>query len=169
MKKGDRVYPDIPCAHPERPVWVRGACSACYALHHHNKHKDKRLAKQRARRQERYKKEPAYREHLKAVARRTEAKKTRKDRRRQTLRGYGLTEEAHALLVKQQDNKCAICRQPETKTHRYGLLPLAIDHCHETGKIRGLLCLMCNTALGKLKDSPALLRAAIAYLEKDRK
>lgn len=50
---------------------------------------------------------------------------------------------------------CAICgRKPERKQ-------LALDHCHETGKLRGLLCVQCNTGLGMFKDDAALLRQAI--------
>lgn len=45
---------------------------------------------------------------------------------------------------------------------------LAIDHCHQTGKMRGLLCMGCNTALGRFKDNPDLLRKAAEYIEKHR-
>lgn len=171
MRKGQRTTePDIPCTHPERPIKHRGACSACWALFHHNAHREARLLRARIRRRERYANEPAYRERLKANSRRHEATKTKADRRREKLRSsYGLTQEAYDAMVKKQRNRCAVCRKPETRKNRYGPLPLAVDHCHKTGKVRGLLCLLCNTAIGKLKDSPALLRAAIEYLEKETK
>jgi hypothetical protein len=44
-------------------------------------------------------------------------------------------------------------------------MELAVDHCHTTGKVRGLLCSTCNTALGSFQDNPAYLKAAIHYLE----
>ena len=55
------------------------------------------------------------------------------------------------------DGKCQICGTVE-KLH--------LDHCHNTGKIRGLLCMRCNTAIGRMHDDPELLRKAIAYLER---
>lgn len=58
--------------------------------------------------------------------------------------------------------RCEICkREQKVETTKY----LAVDHCHETGGIRGLLCGECNLGLGKFKDSPTLLRAAANYLE----
>lgn len=61
-----------------------------------------------------------------------------------------------------QNGVCAICKEPE-KCGRYKTL--SVDHCHETGAIRGLLCNTCNRAIGLLKDSAAALRAAADYLE----
>lgn len=56
---------------------------------------------------------------------------------------------------------CAICG-----THQDALkLTLAVDHNHDTGKVRGLLCNPCNAAIGRFKDSTSMLRAAIRYLE----
>ena len=43
---------------------------------------------------------------------------------------------------------------------------LHLDHCHNTGRIRGLLCMRCNTAIGRMNDDPDLLKKAIAYLER---
>lgn len=67
----------------------------------------------------------------------------------------------------QQKNLCAICHtanttQANNKTHIKGL---AIDHCHATGKVRGLLCDACNSGLGYFKDSTELLLDAILYLK----
>jgi len=61
-----------------------------------------------------------------------------------------------------QGGVCAICGKPEAtaRTKR-----LCVDHCHETGKVRGLLCSHCNRAIGLLGDSCAILASAITYLE----
>lgn len=73
---------------------------------------------------------------------------------------YGMTLEQYREMEEQQDYRCAICREPETQNRN-----LAVDHCHSTGKVRDLLCQSCNTAIGKLKDSPELIRAAADYIE----
>lgn len=79
---------------------------------------------------------------------------------------YGLTIGDYASMLSAQDGKCAICRQ-ESRVIRNGRLrPLFVDHNHETGKIRGLLCMSCNTAIAHACDDPAVLRAAADYLEK---
>jgi hypothetical protein len=57
-----------------------------------------------------------------------------------------------------QNNKCAICQTPFTSTPHQ-------DHNHTTGELRGLLCGLCNPAIGMLKEDTNILRAAIAYLE----
>lgn len=88
------------------------------------------------------------------------------ERKRSLWRKYGLSPEEYDALLVAQDNKCAICEEPETSSDRRwgGLKRLAVDHCHNTGKIRGLLCSRCNTTLGKLEESPQLLRAMWDYL-----
>lgn len=91
------------------------------------------------------------------VRREYEAKRER-DRNGWRKRRYGLTEEEFLSMLEQQNYLCAICEtRPDQRE-------LAIDHCHETGKVRGLLCMNCNTALGKFKDDVALLQKAISYL-----
>jgi hypothetical protein len=87
-------------------------------------------------------------------------------RKGQHLRLYGVSVEQYAALVEAQDNLCAICELPETMTYQGKVKSLSIDHDHATGKVRGLLCAACNFALGKFKDSPALLRSAANYLER---
>lgn len=81
-------------------------------------------------------------------------------------RRYGLTKEQFDALLQSQQGVCAICQQPETVIVRGRLRPLHIDHDHTTGRVRGLLCSACNTAIGKMKDDPSILRAAATYLER---
>ena len=59
-----------------------------------------------------------------------------------------------------QNNQCALC----SRTHLQDGRPLYIDHCHETGKIRGALCILCNTAIGTLGDNLEGLEKAVNYL-----
>lgn len=73
---------------------------------------------------------------------------------------YCLTPLDFNLLLKLQNNRCAICRQKFQGTN----YPY-VDHNHKTKKVRGLLCLRCNMALGQLKDDIELMRNAIRYLE----
>jgi gluconate kinase len=84
-------------------------------------------------------------------------------------RRYGLSHEQFINMVNKQNNLCAICNQPEkTFDQRIKMLRrLAIDHNHTTGKVRGLLCLECNSGIGKLKDSIELLTKAINYLKEN--
>lgn len=80
-------------------------------------------------------------------------------RKTQLKRKYGLTIEEYNQMAQEHDHSCAICRRA-CKTGRQ----LAVDHCHKTGTIRGLLCQSCNIGLGRFDDNPALLDAAKAYL-----
>lgn len=73
-------------------------------------------------------------------------------------RNFGITPEDYAAKLQAQGGVCAICAKPPVDRR------LAVDHCHTTGTIRGLLCVLCNTALGKFKDDPRLLQSAINYL-----
>lgn len=79
---------------------------------------------------------------------------------------YGLSKEEYEAMLSSQTNLCAICKQ--TGRHiRFD--KLCVDHDHSTGKVRGLLCGKCNSAIGLLADNPELLRAAADYLEKHHK
>ncbi len=71
---------------------------------------------------------------------------------------YKITLEQYNELVIQQNNLCLICKSPPGKKQ------LFIDHCHISGKVRGLLCSNCNTGLGMFKDDPNLMAVAIKYL-----
>jgi hypothetical protein len=76
---------------------------------------------------------------------------------------YGMTVEQYDELLATQDGRCAICRQTqdEADTRKRNL---SVDHCHDSGAIRGLLCESCNIGLGKFRDDPELLEAALNYL-----
>lgn len=77
---------------------------------------------------------------------------------------YGITLEAYEHMLAEQNGVCAICKRPNHAGFR-----LAVDHCHETGDVRGLLCGDCNRGIGSLGDSSDRLRAAAMYLEKYKK
>ncbi len=66
-----------------------------------------------------------------------------------------------------QNYVCAICNNPETiiDHNTKQIKPLAIDHCHQSGKIRGLLCAACNIGIGHLRHNSILLRKAAKYCE----
>lgn len=79
---------------------------------------------------------------------------------------YGITAREYDDLLAKQSGVCAICSQPERgKRNRY----LAVDHCHRTGVVRGLLCTHCNRALGLFGDSQSVLANAISYVERTKK
>lgn len=80
------------------------------------------------------------------------------------LKTYGLTKGQYFRLAAQQGGVCAICKRPPV-TDRYHDR-LRVDHCHETNKIRGLLCQSCNVGLGHLGDTSERVWAALAYLER---
>lgn len=73
---------------------------------------------------------------------------------------YGITPEQYAARLEEQGNRCAICRTDSPGAGK----SWHVDHDHETNRIRGLLCNNCNHGLGKFKDDPARLQAAITYL-----
>ena len=77
----------------------------------------------------------------------------------QVRRKYGLEPHEYAAIKKAQGGKCAICQRATGRTKR-----LAVDHCHKTRAVRGLLCSPCNHALGHLRDDPAAFQRAIDYL-----
>lgn len=79
---------------------------------------------------------------------------------------FGITLEQYLEMESKQNKLCAICKNEETALHSFTKIPLelSVDHCHTTGKIRGLLCSTCNRGLGYFKDSPQLLGRAIEYL-----
>lgn len=78
---------------------------------------------------------------------------------------FNMTIEDYQELKKQQNGKCACCPKEFSSNGK----DLAVDHCHSTGKIRGLLCNECNTSLGLLKEDTQIIRNLIAYLDNSKK
>jgi hypothetical protein len=84
--------------------------------------------------------------------------------RKCNLKKYGLTPESFTDLAERQSYSCAICFKP-LDLSRTGKGKFAVDHNHATGAVRGILCAPCNLGIGKLADSPTILRSAAHYLE----
>lgn len=74
-------------------------------------------------------------------------------------RKYGLKPGEYDRMLEQQGGGCAICKNPCARERR-----LSVDHCHSTGRVRGLLCQNCNAAIGMLKEDVALFFRAVEYL-----
>lgn len=83
------------------------------------------------------------------------------------MRNFGISLETYHEMAKVQDYKCKICKQHECAVDKKTgtVFSLAVDHCHNTGKVRGLLCMKCNRALGLLNDNESLLLEAVKYLK----
>ncbi len=83
-------------------------------------------------------------------------------------KSFGITLDEYNLMFENQNGCCAICNKPETARNKVSgaILMLAVDHCHITGKVRGLLCGTHNPALGAFGDSIEQLQSAIDYLKK---
>jgi hypothetical protein len=72
---------------------------------------------------------------------------------------FGLTSAEYANMLNKQEGKCAICGQKQLK------FKLSVDHCHTTGKVRGLLCRTCNVGLGAFREDIQIMKSAIKYLK----
>lgn len=73
---------------------------------------------------------------------------------------FNITLNQYNQMLKDQNECCALCNRHQSNFKR----SLAVDHCHKTGRIRGLLCIACNTALGRFKDDIDLVNRIIKYL-----
>jgi hypothetical protein len=143
----------------------RGECKSCFQAKQSARYRAdperQETAKERTR-QWRLDNEEYYRERS-AAYRKTDAYKQslRKTYLKQT---YGLTPEDYDRMLEAQGGGCAICGKaprPDISLH--------IDHDHETGRIRGLLCFTCNNGLGQFQDDPELLIAAAEYVGMHRR
>jgi hypothetical protein len=107
-------------------------------------------------------------ERDKATQKRSREKRPRVYKNKQLLWTFGITLEQYEQMLADQNGVCAVCGKTETEIHPQSkrVRSLNVDHCHDTGRVRGLLCNSCNRGIGLLKDDPAILRRALNYLEK---
>lgn len=86
-------------------------------------------------------------------------------------RNFNMSLTEFQKILTDQNHLCAICKNPESIIDKRNNVKrsLSVDHDHNTGKIRGLLCTNCNQGIGKLKDDPNILREAANYIELFRK
>ena len=126
---------------------------------HYKKHKEKIKERER----QRYWKN---REHVLVV--RTEYRRKNKEKiysenRKRILKKYGLTAETYEKMLENQNDSCAICKEHFSEKIIMQRLP-SIDHCHTTGKVRGLLCMDCNVKLSVLENT-AFVEKANKYIK----
>lgn len=75
---------------------------------------------------------------------------------------YGITQKDFDKMLEAQSGRCAVCGTAENQVTNV----MFVDHCHSTGKVRGLLCSLCNSGIGKLQDDPEVVLKAYKYLLK---
>jgi hypothetical protein len=90
-----------------------------------------------------------------------EKERQRRNKKIRLKYNYNLSPEEYDKLVEDQDGKCYICGNEAN----YNGKPLYVDHCHDSGKVRKLLCQHCNSGLGMFRDNPELLIKAADYLK----
>lgn len=99
-----------------------------------------------------------------------EPDKAKAMRRKHALkRLYGMAVEEVETLLASQGNACRICGEEVLLVNgqRNEKQTSVVDHCHKTGKVRGILCLRCNMGLGSFRDNPTFLAAAIRYIKEN--
>lgn len=113
-----------------------------------------------------YKNKPIYSSECKECSKKRTieyGKKNKEKRRNAAIKHrYGITNKDYDELLEKQNNLCAICKSNLNSKRKFD-----IDHCHSSGKVRGLLCSLCNTGLGKFRDNIDFLNEAINYLRKN--
>lgn len=77
------------------------------------------------------------------------------------LKKYGIASSVYEAMSEEQQGKCAICTEVIEDRSLFH-----VDHCHSTGKVRGLLCSRCNQAIGLLRENPNIIRRAASYVER---
>lgn len=92
-----------------------------------------------------------------------------KEKARGLKDSFGINLRQYEDMLIAQKGKCAICERRETMKRKGKDVALAVDHCHENGAVRGLLCTACNKAIGLFGDDIEIIQSAIRYLAKHKK
>lgn len=158
------------CGGPGPFVARKGTCNQCRSLankawYKANPHKHHEYLKRKIAKNPRFTEAVSNYRKAKRKAGGAAHELEKRRNRKQALARRGLSLADHAAMRSAHDDRCAICRQPETCTRNGHRKLLAVDHDHATGAVRGLLCHFCNTGLGCFRDDPAHLAAAIKYLQ----
>lgn len=116
-----------------------------------------------------YTSRPEVRERKNSV-RRVDANPDRREVNRRGLlwRKYGITPDQYDEMFAAQNGVCALCAQPADPNGVRAASRLHVDHDHETGKVRALLCNHCNRGIGAFRDDPDLMQRASLYVWKHR-
>jgi hypothetical protein len=147
----------------------RAIAKAEYARSYRDKNRERKNAveKERARR---LRNDPEFVAKCRARSKASKLRHPDTARNGELVRRFGITLEDYNRMLSEQNHACAICgRKDGGVFHRRGsdrIRRFNVDHCHATGKIRGLLCWACNTVLGKFRDDPDLFERAAAYLRR---
>lgn len=86
------------------------------------------------------------------------------DTNQKLIKNYGITLEEYNVILKKQNKVCAACFKPESVVFKGKIKALAVDHCHITNVVRGLLCNRCNVALGMLLDDVERVKLLYEYI-----
>lgn len=120
-----------------------------------------------------YHSDPANRERKNAARRIASAsdpaKRAAQNRAANLKRDYGLTPAQYDAMFAKQGGVCALCGSPPNLSGVRAASRLHVDHDHESGKVRALLCNHCNRGVGAFRDDPDLMRRAAAYITKHRR
>ena len=158
----------VPTCHPERPSCAKGLCRPCYMVEHRATYCIKDPEAVAARNAAWSRAHPERRRALRNESAKRHPETIKAGNLRTSLAAHNLTLTEYEAMLVSQDATCAICRKACTTCGR-----LSIDHDHETGRVRGLLCMKCNirihsdnTLVGGLRDDPELNVRALEYITK---
>jgi hypothetical protein len=127
--------------HPEQPHYAKGFCRDCY-------------------KKKRYIESDQEQKRAKSTSAMWYADNKNRAKNSTLLYHYGITLDKYYMMKEQQNNVCAICKQPPTKKG------LSVDHNHSTNVVRQLLCTHCNLLLGAARENQDILEGAILYLQR---
>ena len=109
-------------------------------------------------------------EHKDEIKKRQDSWAYKNKKKRETYRikyCYGLSNDQYQNMFNVQNGVCAICGKGETRIRNEKVCQLTVDHDHQTGRVRGLLCSKCNGAIGWLGDDPNIVLKAFNYLQQE--